>query len=323
MHDRPSRRSTRTATVTSTAAPAADRLFTIQEVARITGAPVSKLRHWDRTGLLPAIRQADGRLRYDFRALIAARTASSLLDAGVRPSQVCEAIEALRSWRPDVEDPLASLRVFSDGGRLVVRLDGALVEPTSGQLLLALPVGEMAQAAAEIEGEVVPVEPLHARGSRDPVDAQGWFEWGLSAETEDRPGAEARAEHRYRRSLELDPEHPGALLNLGNLCYHRGDLDEARDLYRRAVLVAPEYAEAHYNLANVLDDLGHVDAAVSTYRDALALAPDFKAAHFNLALVLEKTGDRASARRHWQAYLRLDAEGPSADIARSFLDEES
>jgi tetratricopeptide (TPR) repeat protein len=306
---------------TDAPAPPSDRLFTIQEVSRITGATVSMLRHWDRTGLLPAIRQPDGRLRYDFRGLIAARTAFGLLEAGVRAAQVREAIEALRSWRPDVEDPLASLRVFSDGGRLVVRLDGALVEPASGQLLLALGVGDIAQAAADLEGEVVPVEPLHV--SREPADAQGWFEQGLAAEGEGRAGSEARAEHRYRRALELDPEHPGALLNLGNLCYHRGDLDAARDLYRRAVLSAPEYAEAHYNLGNVLDDLGSSDAAISAYRESLALAPDFKAAHFNLALVLEKVGDRGSARRHWQAYLRLDAESPSADIARSFLEEDS
>lgn len=322
MQERPSRRPGRTRT-TTTVAPTPDRLFTLQEVARITGAPVAKLRHWDRTQLLPAFRESDGRLRYDFRGLIAARTATSLLEQGVRTSQVRDAIEALKSWRPDVEDPLASLRVFSEGGRLVVRLDGALVEPTSGQLLLALPVGDIAQAAADVEGEVVPVEPLHAWRSRDPSDAQGWFEWGLAAEGEDRPGAEARAEYRYRRALELDPEHPGALLNLGNIAYHRGELEEARDLYRRATAVAPEYAEAHYNLGNVFDDLGQIDAAATAYRDALALAPGFKAAHFNLALILEKAGDRGAARRHWRDYLRLDGEGPSADVARSFLEDDS
>lgn len=322
MLERPTRRRTRTE-ATHAAAPAPDRLFSLQEVARITGAPAARLRQWDRTQLLSAIRQADGRLRYDFRGLIAVRTALGLLDQGVRSWQVREAIGALRSWRPDVEDPLASLRVFSDGGRLVVRLDGALVEPSSGQLLLALPVGELAQAAADLEGEVVPVQPLRSWGSRDPTDAQGWFEWGLAAEGEDRPGAEARAEHRYRRALALDPDHPGALLNLGNLAYHLNDLDEARDFYRRAAEVAPDYAEAHYNLGNVLDDLHQVDAAASAYREALALAPDFKAAHFNLALVLEKAGDREAARRHWQSYLRLDADGASADVARSFLEDDS
>lgn len=323
MHDRPPRRRATATEVVSATLPAADRLFTLQEVSRLTGAPVSKLRHWDRSGLLPAVRQADGRLRYDFRALIAARTALGLLQAGVRTAQVREAIEALRAWRPDVEAPLASLRVFSEGGRLVVRLDGALVEPASGQLVLDLPVGELARAAAELEGDVVPVEPLTPRPRPgEPQDAQGWFEWALALEAEGGPNAEARVERGYRKALELEPDHPGALLNLGNLLYQRGKLAEARDLYRSAVEAAPEYAEAHYNLANVLDDLGQSDAAVSEYREALALAPDFQAAHFNLALVLEKMGDRPAAREHWAAYLRLESEGPSAEIARSFLEEE-
>jgi len=240
-----------------------------------------------------------------------------LLASGLRTAKVRQAIEALRAWRPEVEAPLVSLRIFADGARVVVKMDGTLMEPVTGQTLLALPVGEIAQAAAALGGEVVPVAPLRARRD-EPRDAQAWFDWALEAETED--GPEGAAEARYRRALELEPGHPGALLNLGNLVYARGELEPARELYRGAVRASPDYPEGHYNLANVLDDLGLSDAAVSAYEEALRLAPEFKAAHFNLALVWEKEGQRDRAREHWTCYLLLDDDSPSAQVARDFLE---
>lgn len=295
-----------------------ERLYTPLEVARLTGAGIDQLRRWDRNGMLPASHRNGGRRRYDFRDLIAVRTAVGLLGSGVSAIQVRKAISALRELRPDLEDPLASLRVFTDSGRLVVNMDGALLEPVSGQLLLALPVGDLAKTAKKMTGEVIEVKPKKTRVDRD--GAERWFERALEADSRD--GGNDEAEHAYRRALEQDSNHPGALLNLGNLLYARGDLEQAREFYRRAIESAPQYAEAHYNLANVLDDLDDRNEAISAYKHTLELAPDFQAAHFNLALVLEKVGKRHQARHHWRCYLEYDRESPSAEVARSFLAEE-
>ncbi len=292
-------------------APAAtETLYTVQDVARLTGARVDQLRRWAKSGLLPARRQDGSGLWYGFPDLIAARTAVDLIDRGVTTRQVREAIEVVRAWRPDLSQPLASLRVYSDHGRLVVRLDDALVEPRSGQAVLALPLGELAEAAQRV-GEVVPVEPTPR-----PLDAEGWVARGLDAETaEDLDEAAAC----YARALALEPEHPGALLNLGNVAYQSGQLREACEHYRAATQADPDYAEGWYNLANVLDDLGHLDAAARCYDAALDLAPEFADAHFNLALLWEKSGARERARTHWARFLELVSEGDSADLARSFL----
>lgn len=295
-----------------------DRLFTAAEMARLCGVSTPRLRQWDRSGLLPAVRSDDGGRRYVFRDVVAARTAAALLAAGVRATQVRRAVLALRAWRPELHAPLASMRVFSAGGQLLVQVDGNVMEPVTGQLLLALPSGEISSVSARpgARADDAPVTPTAAAL---PWPGQGAFEAGVRAES---AGDSAAAEHHYRAALTRDREHPGALLNLGNLLYNRGEVRAALELYREAVAAAEHFAEAHYNLGNALDDLGQLDAAVHAYEDALALAPEFRAAHFNLALAWEKLGQRSRARVHWSEYVRLEPEGESAEIARSFLAEE-
>lgn len=290
-----------------------DRLFSVAEMSRLCGVPVTRLRQWDRSGLLTAARPDGGGPRYAFRDVVTARTAAALLAAGVRSTQVRRAIQALRAWRPELHAPLASMRVFSEGGQLLVQVDGNVMEPVSGQLILALPSGELSAVTAR-PGRRAPAEaaPL-------PWSSQAAFEAGLRAEG---LGDTATAESHYRAALARDAEHPGALLNLGNIHYNRGEIREALGYYREAVRVADAFPEAHYNLGNALDDLGQLDAAVHAYEAALDHSPDFKAAHFNLALAWEKLGQRERARRHWLAYVRLEPESESAEIARSFLTDD-
>jgi len=210
--------------------------------------------------------------------------------------------------------------VFSENGRLLVRVDGAVMEPVSGQLLLDLDLGAVQAEARALEAKVVEVEIPSLPQGRWPSCAAFWFENALAAEGRaDKFGAE----RSYRKVLTIDAEHAGALLNLGNMSFQAGALRAALDLYERAAAAAPTLPEAQYNLANVLDDLGQVDAAVAAYARTLALAPTFKAAHFNLALLWEKHGRRERAKPHWESYLELEPEGESADIARSFLAETS
>lgn len=286
-------------------------LYSVQQVARLSCASVDQLRRWDRSGLLPA-RRNEERPAYTFQDVIAARAAVALLAKGVRTRRLREAVEAVRSMRPQGGHPLAELRLFEEAGEVVVRLEDTLVEPRSGQALLALEVGSLVRAAADLGANVLQVP----RRPSEPTDAQAWLEWGLEAEES---GQDALAETRYKRALETEPDHAGALLNLGNVSYRRGALRQACELYRAASRSEPDYAEAWYNLANALDDLGHVDSAVQAYETALRLEPELGDAHFNLALLWEKLGQRDRARAHWERYVLIDGESDSARIARRFL----
>ncbi len=298
--------------MSETALAGAVPLYTLQQVARLSSASIDQLRRWDRSGLLPATRVDETRPAYSFQDVIAARAAVALIAKGVTTRQVREAVEALRALRPDAGHPLAELRLFEEAGEVVVRLEDTLVETRSGQALLELSVDTIAEAAAELGSNVLRV-PLR---EVDPRDAQGWLEWGLAAEES---GDDETAETRYRKALELEPDHAGALLNLGNVSYQRGAVRRACELYRAATRSEPDYAEAWYNLANALDDLGHVDSAVQAYETAIRLEPELGDAHFNLALLWEKLGQRDRARSHWERYVLLDGESDSARIAQRFL----
>lgn len=290
---------------------ASEAMYSTKDVARLTGLRPARLRRWHRSGLLRARVRNKAGLWYAFPDVVAARTAKGLIDKGVKPKRVREAVEAIRAWRPEMGQPLAALRVFSEAGRLVVRLEEQLVEPTSGQLVFDLPVSPIREAA----GEVVRVAPKGHKAL--PRTAADWIDAGCDAESAGDPDT---AEAAYRRALALEPTHVGALLNLGNLVYARGKIRPASELYRAATRSDPTYAPAWYNLANTLDDLDHPDAASRAYLTALELDPEYADAHFNLALLYEKGGLRARARPHWSAYLRLAPDGPSSGLARQFLE---
>jgi tetratricopeptide (TPR) repeat protein len=60
------------------------------------------------------------------------------------------------------------------------------------------------------------------------------------------------AEREYRRAIELDPKHANALGNLANLCWERGERDQASSLYRKALEADPGNENASWNYASFL-----------------------------------------------------------------------
>lgn len=119
----------------------------------------------------------------------------------------------------------------------------------------------------------------------------------------------------YAELLLLEPEHAGALVNMGTLYYNKRDLLQAELFYRRALAVDPRYALAYFDLGNVLDEGKRYKEAESVYLKALALAPDYSDAHYNLAICYQKLKQEQKALLHWKAYRKLDTHGPWADFA--------
>lgn len=74
---------------------------------------------------------------------------------------------------------------------------------------------------------------------------------------------EAQAE--LDRALELRPNYPDALNNLGNVCAARQHYEEAAAYYRRAIAALSGFLLARFNYALTLEHLGQIDAAVTEY----------------------------------------------------------
>jgi predicted O-linked N-acetylglucosamine transferase (SPINDLY family) len=93
------------------------------------------------------------------------------------------------------------------------------------------------------------------------------------AAAHERGGRLADAEAALRRVLEVAPDHPEAVGELGLVAYHGGDLQRALTLLRRATELAPDDWRAHLNLGLLLRRLEQDEEAVEPLRRTVALMP--------------------------------------------------
>jgi tetratricopeptide (TPR) repeat protein len=248
-----------------------------------------------------------------FRALVAIRAASALLDSGATVRQIRQALDALRRQEPGLGSPLAETRLVVEGSRVLAQTDRVRFDPRTGQTVLALDVGglEKEAAATLAMGLVRPLVPPAAQ-------AETWFD--RAAQWDADPAHWEDAIDAYQRVVAVEPSYAAAWNNLGLLHHRMGQYTEAQEAYEAALRAQPTCAEAAYNLGSLCEDLGELPASIRYYLRALELSPDYPDAHFNLAGVLGKSGRGREAVPHWRRYLELDAESPWARIARSHLE---
>jgi tetratricopeptide (TPR) repeat protein len=287
--------------------PQPERIYGVRELTRIlTLTP-------KRAGQLRRLDLLRGDSGYTFRDLLALRAASALLDAGASVRQIRAALTALRRQDPDLQQPLAEVRLVLEGDRLVAQSDRVRFDPRTGQMVLALDSGGLAAAATATlaTGMVRPLAP--------PADqAETWFE--RASEWDGDPAQWEDAIDAYRRVVSIDPTYAAAWNNLGLLLHRMGRYDEASSAYGSALDQDAQCCEAAYNLGSLHEDRGEIEDAITDYRRALELSPDYADAHFNLAGALARNGRDGEAIKHWQRYLELDSGSPWARIARAHLE---
>jgi tetratricopeptide (TPR) repeat protein len=285
----------------------AERIYGMRELTRILTLTPKRVGQMRRLGLL------HGDSGYTFRDLLALRAAGALLDSGASVRQMRQALDALRSRNPGLEQPLAEVRLLLEGGRLLAQSDRVKFEPRTGQTVLDLdtPSLEEEAAATLVTGLVRPLAP--------PVEqAETWFE--RASEWDSDPAQWDDAVEAYRRVVAIDPTYAAAWNNLGLLLHRMGKYDEARNAYASALEQDARCCEAVYNLGSLAEDRGDLEEAVRCYRRALDISPDYADAHFNLAGALARSGRPTEAVAHWERYLQLDAGSPWARIARAHLE---
>lgn len=152
-----------------------------------------------------------------------------------------------------------------------------------------------------------------ALSGEPPAQARDHYDQGTLL---DQAGRADQAEAAYCRALELAPEWPLALDNLGVCLQQRGRFDEAEDAFRRALASAQatdhERAFTWRNLGSLLCQTGRVDQAVDVYRQALALDPDDATTHHELAKALHLAGDTVAAEAAYRRALSLEPENARA-----------
>ena len=104
-------------------------MYNTRDVERLTSVSASQLRRWHRSGLLPVEKDQRGRLRYAFADLVAVRAVVELRRQGASTQSVRHAVASIRQWRPDLDHPLASVKVTLEDRQVVIGLDGLVIEP--------------------------------------------------------------------------------------------------------------------------------------------------------------------------------------------------
>ena len=283
--------------------------LTEREVIRILGLTPKRLAQLRRLALLKP--EGSG---YRFRDLVGLRMAVALLDGGATVRTIRRAREDLKRLVPESEAPLSEFRVVVDGQRVLLESGTVRFDPRTGQALLNLDVGVLAEEAraAFLRGLVRPlVPPAQA--------AEAWFARASLLDIDPARWEEAVA--AYEQVVAVDPIYAAAWNNLGLLHHRMGHYDKAGECYRAAVAADSTSCEARYNLGSLHEDTGDLSAAMGWYRLAIETNPDYADSHFNLAGVLARTGQREGAKRHWLRYLELDPESRWAEIARAHLGE--
>ena len=286
-------------------------MFSLRELTRLLRLSPKRRSQLRRLGLL-----RDDPRGVRFRELVSARAAAQLLESGASVRQVRAALDGARRLVPDVQTPLAELRLVVHDRRVVVEQDRLRLDPGTGQALLDFAAGDLERETREVllTGMVRPLIP--------PADAaEVWFQ--RASEWDGDPERWESAVDAYERVLDMDPGYAAAWNNLGLLHHRMGQYERAGECYRAALEADDSCCQAAFNLGSLHEDLGDFPVAVTWYRRALELDADYADAHFNLAGVLAKMGRSESAAIHWRRYLELDLGSPWAKIARAHLDGEA
>ena len=93
--------------------------FNTKLVSRLTDVTARQLGYWDKTGLIkPSVNPATGtgsQRLYSFLDIVQIRTAKALRDCGISLQKIRKCVAYLRKHAPELEHPLASLKLITDG----------------------------------------------------------------------------------------------------------------------------------------------------------------------------------------------------------------
>ena len=112
----------------------------------------------------------------------------------------------------------------------------------------------------------------------------------------------------FTRAVEVYPDDPIMIYNLGVTLERAGELGPAEERYRRAVEIKPDYALAHNNLGTLLAGRKRFEEALSHFESALAMEPEFLLAlrnAGNASMMLERY---AEAALHYRRAIELNPE---------------
>ena len=134
-------------------------------------------------------------------------------------------------------------------------------------------------------------------------NANAWCFLGMACHDQSRFDEAVEA---YHKALDIQPNFPIALSNLGNTLKQLGRLEEAEASCREALRLKPDYSTAFNNLGVALVAQGRLEEASETFEKALALMPNDAVTHSNLSAALVRQGKYTEAEANSKQALSLN-----------------
>jgi len=114
------------------------------------------------------------------------------------------------------------------------------------------------------------------------------------------------AQELYNQVLKINPNHLGALNNLGLLFKKINLIQKAKDCYEKVIEIDPFHTVAYFNLGNVLAGLEEIQKAKECYEKAIKIDPNYVNAHYNLGNLLKKLGENLKAKECYEKAIEID-----------------
>jgi len=233
------------------------------------------------------------------------RSLTKLLEEAMLRNLWPHAVIARAKWLAKSRDPGVAIR-------MIRAADLDLSDPKMAGVLRMLVV----QLEADGKGDVARTEVAQALASHP--DAADLHEvHGTALVTG--PDAEAA----YRRALELDPDHAGAMEGLARIAAGRGDTLEATKLLNRAIEVGSRETETILYAAALLAESGRIDEATEHLDTLLKEHPYESEAALQLAeLYIDHEPQDAERARRFALQAKRFGAGQPADDFLERLDTE-
>ena len=121
------------------------------------------------------------------------------------------------------------------------------------------------------------------------------------------PQSVDEAQHEFEQELAVAPQNSEAEYELGEICRHRAQFEQAAEHFSRAVRYHPEFEQAQIGLARSLISLGRNQEALDLLEKAAQLDPRDEIPHYLLASVYRSLGESGKSESEIAQFRKLHA----------------
>lgn len=111
-----------------------------------------------------------------------------------------------------------------------------------------------------------------------------------------------------RTALETDGQNYALILEYGNTCFKKNDLNEAKKSFSRLTALRPDRIEGWNNLGIVLVQLSDFDAARDVFSKVLEIEPDNPGALVNMGNYYSNKGELQKAREFFEHAVKVSSD---------------